>query len=126
MKIVLTILSVVLLVGCVSMNTPSASLIDTIPIVKIGTSADVPEDHIVFIPAKTEFPVEFSLKGSVFNNDLSSIIMASFKQDLYLYKSWASLDGKRWVNSHKLLDVKPSGGFDKSGGKIEVELDHSQ
>ena len=126
MKAPLIILFVALLVGCASMSTPSASLIDTIPTVKIGTSGDVPEDHIVFIPANTEFPVEFSLKGNFFNDDLSSIIMASFKQDLYLYKYWASLDGKKWVRSHKLLDVKPSGGFDKSGGKIEVKLDFAQ
>ncbi|MEJ1359327.1 MAG: hypothetical protein RPU64_04800 [Candidatus Sedimenticola sp. (ex Thyasira tokunagai)] len=123
MKIVLTILFTVLLISCASMNTPKASLIDTVPVVKIGDAGDTPEDHIVFIPANTDFLVQFSLKGTIFNNDVSSTIMASFKQDLYLYKYWASLDGKKWVNSHKLLNVKPSGGFDKSGGKIEVKLD---
>lgn len=46
-----------------------------------------------------------------------------FKQDIYLYKYWASFDGKTWVNSHKLMNVEPSGGFDMSGGKIEVKLD---
>ena len=112
-----------LLSSCASINTPRSSLINTIPIVKIGVPVDIPEDHIVFIPANTEFPVQFSLKGTLFNNDLSSTIMASFKQDLYLYKYWANLDGKNWVNSHTLLNVKPSGGFDKSGGKIEVTLD---
>lgn len=105
------------------MNTPKASLIDTVPVVKIGEVGGTPEDHIVFIPANTEFPVHFSLKGTIFNNDVSSTIMSSLRQDLYLYKYWASLDGKKWVNSHKLLDVKPSGGFDKSGGKVEVKLD---
>ena len=99
MKIALTILFVALLSGCASMNTPSASLIDTIPVVKVGVTDDTPEDHIVFIPANTEFPVKFSLNGTIFNSDLSSTIMASFKQDLYLYKYWASLDGKKWVNS---------------------------
>ena len=123
MNIVLTILFVVLLAGCASINTPKASLIDTVPVVKIGESSNTLEDHIVFIPANTEFPVQFSLKGTIFNSDLSSTIMASVKYDLYLYKYWASLEGKKWINSHKLLNVKPSGGFDKSGGKIEVKLD---
>jgi hypothetical protein len=41
---------------------------------------------------------------------------------MYLYKYWASLDGKTWVNSHKLMNVEPSGGFDASGGKVEVRL----
>jgi hypothetical protein len=105
------------------MNTPSSSLIDTIPVVKVGQSGDAPKEHIVFIPANTEFPIEFSVKGSVFNHDVSKKVMASFKQDMYLYKYWASLDGKRWMNSHKLMNVEPSGGFDKAGGKVEVKLD---
>jgi hypothetical protein len=105
------------------MNTPSSSLIEKTPVVTIGEAGDVPKDHIVFIPANTEFPVEFSLKGSVFTENASSKVMVGVKQDMYLYKYWASLDGKKWVNSHELMKVKPSGGFDKSGGKVQVELD---
>jgi hypothetical protein len=104
------------------MNTPSSSLIDTVPVVKVGEEDNVPKDHIVFFPANTEFPIEFSVKGSVFNYDASSKIMISFKQDIYLYKYWASLDGKHWVNSHELINVEPSGGFDKIGGKVELKL----
>jgi predicted acetyltransferase len=33
--------------------------------------------------------------------------MVSLKQDMYLHKYWASLDGKIWVNSHKLISVDP-------------------
>jgi len=109
--------------GCASMNTPSSSLIESVPVVKIGDSNDVPKDHIIFIPANTEFPIEFSVKGTVFNQDIASKVITSFKQDMYLYKYWASLDGKNWVNSHKLMNVEPSGGFEKSGGKVEVKLD---
>jgi hypothetical protein len=34
-----------------------------------------------------------------------------FQHVYYLYKYWASLDGKTWLNSHKLLNVQPSGGL---------------
>ena len=105
------------------MNTPSSSLIESVPVVKIGESNGAPKDHIIFIPANTEFPIEFSVKGTVFNQDIASKVITSFKQDMYLYKYWASLDGKNWVNSHNLMNVEPSGGFDKSGGKVEVKLD---
>jgi hypothetical protein len=107
------------------MNTPSASLIDTKPIVTIGDVSKVSKDHIVFIPANRQFPVKFSVKGNVFTENTSSKVMVSFKHDMYLYKYWASLDGKTWVNSHKLLNVQPSGGFDASGGKLEVKLDRT-
>jgi hypothetical protein len=107
------------------MNTPSATLIDTKPVITIGEDSKVSEDHIVFIPANKKFPFEFSVKGSVFTENASSKVMVSFKQDMYLYKCWASFDGITWMNSHKLLNVQPTGGFNASGGKVEVKLDRA-
>jgi hypothetical protein len=111
-----------LLYGCASMNTPSSSLIETKPVVTIGDVSNSLDDHIVFIPANKEFLVEFSVKGSVFAENVSSKAIVRFKQDMYLYKYWASHDGKKWVKSHKLLNVDLSGGFDVSGGKVGVEI----
>ena len=122
MRKILAVLFMVASAGCASMNAPPSSLIDAVPVIEVGKTSNAPKDHIVFIPADTEFPIEFSVRGSVFNHDVSSTVMASFKQDIYLYKYWASLDGRSWVNSHKLMSVEPSGGFDKSGGKVEVKL----
>ncbi|MEJ2618706.1 MAG: hypothetical protein P8163_00310 [Candidatus Thiodiazotropha sp.] len=122
MKNILILLLMVVIAGCTSMNTPSSTLIDSVPVVNVGELNDVPEDYIVLIPAGNEFPMVFSVKGSIFNRNVSSTVMTSVKQDIYLYKYWASLDGKHWVNSHKLMSVEPSGGFDKSGGKLEVKI----
>lgn len=123
MKNYLIAIIVLFISGCALNRPPSSSLIDSVPVVKVGQSENIPQEYIVHIPANTEFPISFSVKGTVFNQDLTSTVMASFKQDMYLYKYWASLDGKKWVNSHKLMSVKPSGGFDNNGGKVEVELD---
>jgi hypothetical protein len=117
---------IVQLYGCASMNAPSSSLIDTKPVVTIGEVSKASEDQVVFIPANKEFPVEFSVKGNVFEQNVSSKVMVSFKQDIYLYKYWASLDGKKWVNSHELMNVEPSGGFDVSGGKLGVEINFAK
>jgi len=119
---ILAVFLMVLMMGCASMNTPSSSLIETLPVITIGEVGDAPKEHIVYIPANTKFPVEFSVRGNVFTEDTTSKVMVSFKQDMYLHKYWASLDGKTWVNSHKLMSVEPSGGFDASGGKVEVNL----
>jgi hypothetical protein len=116
----------VAIAGCSSMNSPSSSLIDTVPVVKVGETDNVPKEHIVFIPANREFPIEVSVKGSVLNHDVLSKVMTSFKQDMYLYKYWASLDGKNWINSHKLINVEFSGGFGISGGKVEVKLNQEE
>lgn len=69
------------------MNTPSSALIESVPVIKVGELSDVSGDthknHIIFIPANTGFPIEFSVKGTIFNHDVSSKVIASFKQDVY-------------------------------------------
>ena len=123
MRNVIYIFVVFLISGCAAKMPPKADLIDSIPVVKIGDSSNTEADHIVYIPKNTEFPVVFSLKGTLLNSEVNSTAMTSFSKDLYLYKYWSSLDGKKWEHSHKLLKVQPSGGFDKSGGTVEVKLD---
>lgn len=112
--------------GCSSMYAPSASLIDNTPIVKIGSTTKPPKEFILFIPANTKFPMEFSATGDAFDNPESSTIMVSFKQNMYLYDIWVSTDGKKWMTFHTLLDVKPSGGFDSMGAKISIKMDYAK
>lgn len=112
--------------GCTSVSAPSSSLIDNTPVITIGSTSNPPKDHIVFIPANTKFSVNFFVNGDVLNKSASTKVLVSFKKSIYLYKYWASLDGKAWVNSHKLLNVAPTGGFDTSGGKVEVRIDFAK
>ncbi len=123
MNKVLFILFSTVLASCASMSPPTSLLIESVPVINVGESNDVPEEHIVFIPANTEFPVQFSIKGTIFNQNISSIVMTSLKKDLYLYKHWSSFDGKSWIKSHKLMRGEISAGIDKSGGKVEIILD---
>lgn len=124
MKGVSLVVFIAALTSCASINKPSPTLIETLPIVTIGKADDAPKEHILFIPSNKEFPVTFLLNGTVLNDNKSSTIMISFRRDIYLYKYWASYDGKAWANSHELLSVNPSGGFDASGGKVEVRIDY--
>lgn len=109
--------------ACASLSTPGQDLIDTTPVVLIGNPDTVPKNHIVHIPANTPVTVTFVLQGDLFNKNAVSNVQVSLKQDLYLYRYWASLDGRTWVNSHELLNVQPSGGFDHSGARVSVQLD---
>ncbi|MBU0632532.1 hypothetical protein KKA17_07795 [bacterium] len=113
-----------ILSGCV--YVPSASLIDHTPLVKIGSTAKPPKEFILFIPANTKFPMKFSATGDAFDNPESSTVMVSFKQDMYLYDYWASTDGKKWMDFHTLLDVKPTGGFDSMGANISIKMDYAK
>ena len=114
------------LCACAYVHTPPYTLIDEVPVVKIGTSVRTQEAHIVFIPANTPFPIVFTAKGSILMQPASSKVMVSFKRDLYLYKSWASENGRIWVNTRRLLRLDHSGGFDATGGKFEEKLDYAR
>lgn len=114
------------LCACAYVHTPPYTLIDEVPVVKIGASVRPSEAHIVFIPANTPFPIEFTATGSILNQPASSKVMVSFKRDLYLYKSWASENGRYWVNTRRLLKVERSGGFDATGGRVEEKLDYAR
>ena len=126
-KIISTVVTVAVLSGCSScMCRPSASLIENTPIIKIGSTVKPPKEFILFIPANSNFPMEFSVKGDAFNEPRSSKVMVSFKKDMYLYNHWASIDGKHWIDFHTLLDVNPLGGFDTMGANIELKMDYAK
>lgn len=108
--------------GCAVVDTPKSSLIDTLPVVMVGTTTDTPRDHILFIPGGTEFPIEFAVSGSVLQSDCGSQVLTSFSEDLYLYKSWVSSNGRDWQEFSSLVRLEPSGGFNAAGARVEVKL----
>lgn len=119
-------IALVLLSGCASMNAPSSSLIDEVPVVRIGAAGEPPKEHILFIPANTAFPVEVKIDGSAFAEAPILNTKASLNDDLYLYQYWASHDGKNWVSSHDMFKIEVSAGVDYSGGKAELKFDYAE
>jgi hypothetical protein len=122
MKILLTLILLAILTSCSNHFPPTENLIESAPIIQIGNKDVVPANHIVYIPANTKFPITFSVKGDILQEIVSTRHIVSFKQDMYLYKKWASLDGKNWKSTAQLLNIRSSTVFDKSGGKVEIQL----
>ncbi len=118
------VLTLAVFSGCSCMYAPSSSLIDKTPVVKMGAMTKVPKEFILFIPANTKFPMHFLASGNAFDANATSTVMVSFKKDMYLYDHWASMDGKKWVDFHRLVDVRPSGGFDTQGANIGLKMDY--
>lgn len=97
--------------ACASLVPPSASEIAALPIVKYGQPAPADKNFILHYPAGVPLPMEMSISGSLFEKDEAATLNPRLKRDVYVYKTWASHDGKTWQRGNKLVD-----------GKIEFRL----
>ena len=94
-----------------------------LPVVRVGGQAPQNTEYVVFYPAGFAFPVKLKASGSLFASEKQIESQAMLAKDLYLYKYWASHDGKSWKNSHELLGVEFGGGFDVNGLQTNVKLE---
>lgn len=104
------------------MQAAPTEVIAKLPVVRVGTQP-LQADYVVFYPAGFAFPMKLKASGSLFSSESQIESQAILAKDLYLYKYWASHDGKSWKNSHELLGVEFGGGFDINGLQSNVKLD---
>lgn len=123
MKYALVSLVLISLVGCTSMRPAPVDAIAKLPVVRVGDQAPQGSEYVVFYPAGFAFPVKLNARGSLFASEKQVTAQASLAKDLYLYKYWASHDGKSWKNSHELLGVEFGGGFDVTGLQASIKLE---
>lgn len=123
MKHALVFLALFSLVGCASMQSVPSDAIEKLPVVRVGDQAPLDAEYVVFYPAGFEFPVKLKASGSLFASEKQVESHATLAKNLYLYKYWASHDGKLWKNSHELLGVEFGGGFDITGLQANIEIE---
>ena len=100
------------IMGCAALRPAPVESISKLSIVRVGDPAPQSTEYVVFYPAGFAFPVTLKASGSLFASEKQVKSQAILAKDLYLYKYWASHDGKTWKNSHELLGVEFGGGFD--------------
>jgi hypothetical protein len=97
--------------------------ISKLPVVRVGDKPPQEAEYVVFFPAGTAFPVKIKASGSMFASEGQFESRVALAKDLYLYKYWASHDGKSWVPSHAMLNVEFGGGLDISGLNASLKLE---
>lgn len=117
-----TLLCGLALAGCAMTGPAPLDTIGTLPIIEMGGRLPKDSDYVVHYPKGYILPVTVHTHGSLFTDDRTTTATAVLARDLYLYKYWASHDGKTWKRSHDLIDVRFNGGFDVEGLKVDVEL----
>lgn len=98
---------VLTLTGCAGLTAPSADKLAALPVV---TYPDKPAgaDYVYRIPAGKPVQVTLRADGSALEEPASQTVDARLRQDLYLYKRWASSDGRTWQPADRLVGVNLS------------------
>ena len=120
------LLAAVALTGCAAWQAPDADLAERLPVVEIGQPKPDTNEYILRVPARKPIPVIVTLAGSFLTEDGAAETAVQVSQDVYLYKQWASFDGKTWRRSHGVFDTRVEVGLDPAGGKVEIKVDEKK
>ena len=123
MKFSIAVIALFVLAGCASMQPTPTETIAKLPVVRVGSPPPQGTEYVVRYPAGFAFPARLKTTGSLFVSEGQVEARVALARDVYLYKYWASHDGKSWRNSHELLHVEFGGGFDLDGLQATVTLD---
>jgi hypothetical protein len=109
--------------GCETLQYAPRKQIAQLPVFKVNEAPGDAGDHVTHYPSGTLFPIEITAEGSMFGTQAQSPLLVQLSRDVYVYKQWASFDGKRWTNSHKLFDLRVDGGLTPKGAQVKFEWD---
>lgn len=109
--------------GCAT--PPSGEQLARLPTVEFPNPPP-PGEFILKLPAGKPIPLRVAVKGSLLTKNVEQTLTTSIAKDLYLYKTWASEDGKTWCPGTSLVGVDmtlalPSDAHPKPG-ELVLEL----
>lgn len=99
------------LAGCSGMTPPNANEMAGIPTIRFGDEAPAGKEFATYYPAGIPLPVSASVTGTLLAQNAQTTLHVTLKRDVYVFRNWASFDGKTWQRSDKLV-----------GGKFEIEI----
>ena len=118
-------LAVLILSGCASMTPPSTEKLAALPILEIGQSAPENHEYILHIAAGKPVPFKLEVAGDALMHPGTAETVVASRREIYLYKQWASFDGKTWQPTHQLFSSTFSTGLDTTGGLASIHFDHA-
>ncbi|HZX30544.1 MAG TPA: hypothetical protein VFF03_04275 [Rhodocyclaceae bacterium] len=106
---------------------PSETDMASVPVVRYGQQAPAGQSFILHYPAGTQLPVNTAITGTLLEKEGKADLQVSLKRDIYVYKHWASFDGKNWKAGNELVSGKiamslPGEADGKSPGNLSAEF----
>lgn len=105
MKRITTAVIALSLSACSSIIKPSDSHLATLPVVTYPDKPTLGQDYVYKLPAGQALGMRMIAEGNAFEASSEQMAYAKLKKDLYLYRHWASDDGKNWHDGRKLIDL---------------------
>ena len=119
----LVLCSAILLAGCTTLLAPGDDLIDNKMVAQLGDPEPAEKgNYILRIPAGQSIPIRIQLKGSMFKNEENIEANVHLARDLYLYKYWASYDGRHWQKWGNLVSIEVSSGMGTKGAELNATI----
>lgn len=118
---VLLSFSLLAVAGCASMAP--AQKIASLPVVELGQKAPADGEYILHIGAGKPATFRLMVKGDALEKGGEALTTVVPRHDVWLYKRWASLDGKHWKSSRELFKASVGMGIDPDGGQVTVRFD---
>lgn len=90
--------------GCAGLTPPSAERLAALP---VATYPEAPPkgEYVYKMPAGQPIDLRILVDGDALSGGVDQTVGARLKQDLYLYKQWASADGRHWQDANKLIAI---------------------
>ena len=126
MRKLVPLIAIMSLSGCAALTAPSAQKLASLPTVELGQQPPAGNEYILHIAAGKPAPFRLIVNGDALAMPAEATATVAARQDVYLYKHWASLDGKNWQPSHELFKTKIGVGLGPEGGKAEIRFDRAK
>lgn len=92
--------------ACAGLTPPSASELAHAPRIELGQPLPSGDNYILHYPAGKPLAVSTVVDGSLFERAEASELHVVLRRDIYVFRRFASFDGKNWQRANKLIDTK--------------------
>jgi hypothetical protein len=94
------------LCACAGLTPPNASELARTPHIEFGQPLPAGDNYVLHFPAGKPLPVSTLIDGNLFERTEASELHVVLKRDIYVFRRFASFDGKNWQPGHKLVKTK--------------------
>ncbi|MDD2686715.1 MAG: hypothetical protein PHY62_11185 [Gallionella sp.] len=82
---------------------PSSAEIAQAAQIRFGQPRPEGDNYVLHYPAGTPLPVSTVVDGDLFEQAGQSTLHVTLKRDIYMYREFASFDGKNWQPARSLI-----------------------
>lgn len=111
--------------ACAGLSPSSAEIAQAAQI-RFGQPRPAGDNYVLHYPAGTPLPVATVVDGDLFEQAGQSTLHVTLKRDIYVYRGYASFDGKNWQPARSLvatnleLQIPQTNG--SNAGYLHIEM----